>query len=238
MYDNFPESQSQAPQDVLASPQADAIKDADLRIIKPTDLREYEDWANDEQVCQRFLAGRPSTWRVAVQSYWRDRVSRRHLAAELGQGLETTKNLLRAIRKAAKDSQSGKPKRKLTIETQWPPRPHTEINVGDIFSICDGDPNAIAHAEEYHRLSITNQLLMFDAEIAAKLVEVLRHSDAIGQTQNKAITLGLLAKVDELKGSVAKADPFEGRAMFQSFTNQRTDYGDGRGRPRKQPATE
>src|SRR5438128_625803 len=116
--------------------------ETELRIIKPTDLRDCEGWANDETVCQQFLTDRPSTWRIAIQRYWRDRVTRRQLATELGQELETTKNLLRAIRKAAKDFQSGKARKTHTVETQWPGRPHTEINVKDILSISvDGNPD-------------------------------------------------------------------------------------------------
>jgi len=45
--------------------------------------------------------------------------------------------------------------------------------------------------------------------------------------------LHLIAEADELKASVAKDDPFAGRAMFQSFINVRTEYADRRGRPSK-----
>ncbi len=207
-----------------------------LRIVKPTDLRDFEDWVNDEPFCQGFLMDRPSTWRIAVQRYWRDRVTRRQLATELGQELETTKNLLRAIRKAAKDFLSGKPpRRKHAVETQWPRRPHTEINQHDILAICEGDPEAIAHAEEYRRLSILNQLSLFSPAISGELVNVFGQSDAVEETGREEIVARLIAEADELKASAAKDDPFAGRPLVQPFTDARTEYhADRRGRPRKQ----
>jgi len=229
MYDeNFPEDENgpqDAPQDAIASPQAHEVPEVPeaLSIFKPTDLRDYEGWANDENACQRFLTDRPSTWRKAVQRYWRDRITRRQLAIELGQELETTKNLLRAIRKAAK---SGKPRKTHAVETQCPRRPHTNINPCDVLAICiDRDPDAILYAEEYRRLATINQLLLFDPAISGKLVRLFEETTG---------TETMLARADELKASVSKDDPFVGRALFQNFKGREPNYHfDRRGRPRK-----
>jgi hypothetical protein len=232
MYDEDQEGQPQAQQDAIASLQTDAIREAGLRTAKATDHRNYDDWSNDEGLCQRFLIDRPSTWRTAIQRYWRDRCTRRELATELGQSLETVKNLLRRIRKAVK-SPGKKPSAKL--ECQWPRRPHTEINERDILAICDGEAEAIAHAEEYRRLSILNQLSLFSPAITGELVKMFEQAvdDAIEETGSK---IGrLVAKADALKASAAKDDPFAGRPLIQSFTDARTEYhADRRGRPRKE----
>ena len=109
MYDeDFADFPGPNPQDAVASPQTHVIQEAGLRIARATDHRDFDDWATDESLCQRLLTDRPREWRKAIERYWRERCTRRELANELGLDLETVKNLLRAIRKAAKDFKSGK----------------------------------------------------------------------------------------------------------------------------------
>src|SRR6266446_6407050 len=194
MYEDFPEDQPNGPQDAIANPQTHVIQDAGLRIAKATDHRDFDDWTADESFCQRFLTDRSREWRTAIQQYWRERCTRRELATELGLSLETVKNLLRRIRKAAKDFQSGK-KRRHALEIQWPRRPHTEINERDILAICDGDPEAREHAEEYRRLTIINQLSLFAPAISGQLVTIFEHS--VGRTGCE--TASLIAEADGLK---------------------------------------
>src|SRR5260370_931512 len=118
MYEDFPEGRPNG--------QTHEALDAGLRIAKATDHRDFDDWAADESFCQRFLTDRPREWRTAIQRYWRERCTRRELANELGLPLETVKNLLRRIRKAAKDCQIGKRRQTLqrkarTSARTWPP---------------------------------------------------------------------------------------------------------------------
>lgn len=217
--EDFPDCEPQRPQDSPASPQNNAAQEAGLHVAKATDLRDFEDWANDEGFCQRFLMDKPATWRKAVERYWRDRCNRKELTAELGLDLETVKNLLRRIRKAVSDEQSGK-KRKPTTEVQWARRCHSEINAADIHAICDGDPEAIAHMEEYGRLNVIERLRMFSPAIADDLIRTLEHFET--NKQNQAITSGLLAKAEKLKPKDVKPDPFLDRPMIAFFADDRT----------------
>ena len=257
---DFPDCERQCPQDASASPQSQAAQEAGLRIAKVTDHRDFDTWTTDEEFLQRFLMDKPA-WRVAVQRYWRDRCTRRELASQLGIDLETAKNLLRRIRKAARNFQSGTITRGLSREdVQYPGRPHCGINAADIHAICDGDEDALAHMEEYGRLITIERLNMFAPAITGELVKVFDHSEAIGNSQREAITSGLVTRAETLKARAVRPDPFIDRPLFSIFLDQRTsmripDTENGitrwkarrigrseaepieRGRPRKKPAT-
>jgi len=146
--------------------------------------------------------------------------------------------LLRRIRKAAKDFQNGHIK-ELYRGGQFPGRLHTQISASDIFAICiDGDPEAIARAEEYHRLTLVSRLKTMFGKISGPLMKILDQSEALGTTSIE-VAAHLIAEAEELKASVAKDDPFAGRPLFQNFTGPEPNYReDRRGRPRKQAATE
>ena len=207
-----------------ASPQIDAAQ-AGLHVAKLTDHRDFDIWSTDEGVCQRFLIDKPATWRTAIQRYWRERCTRRALASELGVDLETAKNLLRRIRKAARDFQNGTITIRLSRHedgVRYPGRPHSGINARDIESICDGDEDALAHMEEYGRLNIIERLTMFSSAISGELIKTFEHSEAIGDSQRENITSRLVAKADALKAKVVKPDPFIDRPLFSIFPDQRT----------------
>jgi hypothetical protein len=205
-------------QDAIASSQAHATQEAELHIAKATDHRDFDAWAADESFCQQFLTDRPREWRTAIERYWRERCTRRELANDLGLSLETVKNLLRRIRKAAKDFQNGHIK-ELHREGQFPGRLHTR-------------------AEEYHRLTLVSRLKMFGqisgtAKTSGPLMEILDQSEALGTTSIE-VAAHLIAEAEELKASVAKDDPFAGRPLFQNFTRPEPNYReDRRGRPRQ-----
>lgn len=260
----FPDCEPQCPHNASASPQTNAAQEAGLHVAKVTDHRDFDVWTNDEGFCQRFLIGKPATWRTAVERYWRERSTRRELAVELGLNTESTKNLLRRIRKAARDFQNGI----ITIRglsrpedgVRYPGRPHSEINARDIEAICDGDEDALAHCEEYGRLNTIERLKMFSPAISGELIQTLEHLEA--NKQNQAITSGLLAKAEKLKAKAVKPDPFMDRPVIALFADEcttmripETDESGvtrwkartigrseaepiGRGRPRKKPATD
>lgn len=212
----------QCPQDE-SNPQIDAAE-AGLHVAKATDHRDFDVWAADESYCQRFLTNRPSTWRTAIQRYWRERCTRRELAEELGLNLESTKNLLRRIRKAARDTQNGTITLRLSHNEEgvrYPGRPHCGINTRDIEAICDGDEDALAYCAEYGRLNVIERLKMFSPAISGELVKTFQHADAIGHT-NEAITSGLVAKSETLKAKIVKPDPFMNHPVVALFADECT----------------
>jgi hypothetical protein len=220
-----------------------------LRIIAaPTDRRAYDDWAYDDEFCHQFLLhvsathpehqGRAAVWKQAIDRYWRDKCSRRELADELGKSPDAVKSLLTLIRKAAErfktDGHAGF-KSERTETVSWNGRVHSAITANDVGRIIDGDREAIAHAEEYRRLTVHNQLTFFDSKISNKLVELADESDAMGTTGAAG---HLITEANRLKASVAKDDPFVGRPMFQDFAGRQPNYReDLRGRPTKKKTT-
>lgn len=210
------------PEQYASGPHSNAAQEAGLHVAKVTDHRDDDVWTDDQGFLQRFLMDKPATWRTAVQRYWGERCTRRQLASELGVDLETLKNLLRRIRKAAQNGT-------VTIRglsrqedgVRYPGRPHCGINARDIEAICDGDEDALAHCEEYGRLNIIERLDMFSSAITDDLIQTLDHFEA--NKENDAITSGLLAKADALKAKVVKPDPFVDRPLFSQFPDQRTE---------------
>ena len=218
-----------------------------LRIIAaPTDRRAYDDWAYDDDFCHHFLLhisnthpdhhGRAAKWDRAIKWYWRGRCSRRELADELQIGIDAAKSLITLIRKAAEkfkaDGHAGF-KSTSTGSSSWNGRVHATITAKDVGRIIEGDREAIAHAEEYHRLSIHNQLTFFDSKISDALIAILNESDALDKTDSQAAA-DLITKANALKKSVGKDDVFWGRPLIQNFTVPQPNYHeDRRGRPRK-----
>jgi len=194
-------------------------------IAAPTDRRAYDDWAYDDEFCHQFLLhitathpehkGRSAIWDRAIKRYWRERCTRRELADDVQIGIDAAKSLITVIRKAAEkfntDGHAGF-KSDATSTASWTGIAHT-INRFDILAIAEGDRQAIAHAEEYHRLTVRNQLSLFDPAISNKLAELADESDSLGTTQGAG---HLIAKADELKANVAKPDQFEGRPLIQT----------------------
>lgn len=220
-----------------------------LRIIAaPTDRRAYDTWAYDDEFCHQFLLhvsethqdhqGRAAKWDRAIKRYWRDRCSRRELADELQIGIDAAKSLITLIRKAAEKFQSeGHAGFKSTVTSTacWDGRVHATITANDIDRISEGDHEAVIRAEEYHRLSVRNQLTLFDPKISKRLADLADESDAVGITGAAG---HLITEANRLKASVAKDDPFVGRPMFQDFRIPQPNYReDLRGRPTKKKTT-
>lgn len=217
-----------------------------LRIIAaPRDRRADDAWAYDDEFCHQFLLhitathpehqGRAVVWKRAIERYWREKCSRRELADELQIGIDATKSLLTLIRKAAEkfkaDGHAGFKSEIATTTASWNGRVHSAITANDVGRIIDGDREAIAHAEEYHRLTIRNQLGLFDPHICKKLEELANQSDALGDTRAAG---HLITEANRLKAKFAKDDPFVGRPMFQDFAFRKPNYReDMRGRPHK-----
>ena len=221
----------------------DEIRDLEgLRIVAaPTDRRAYDTWACDDGFCQQLLLhvtathkqqeGRAAVWSRAIQRYWRDRCSRRELADELGIELDSVKSLLTLIRKAAEKFKSEghagfkSDGGQISETASWTARSHTTITAADIYEIAFGNSDAIAHAEEYRRLTVRSQLELFDPQISAQLENILDQPEIVAAD---------VARADELKARVAKDDAFEGRPLFQTFLPRQPNYHeDRRGRPRK-----
>src|SRR5712672_2633815 len=87
-----------------------------LRTYTP-DRRDYDDWANNDEFCHALLLHKSAHatpvvighWNRAIQSYWRERKSRRELATELDLSLDAVKSLLRTIRRAADEFRKSGP---------------------------------------------------------------------------------------------------------------------------------
>jgi hypothetical protein len=144
---------------------------AQLRIISPTDRRQFDQWAFDDEFCHDFLLhvfanqhqkDRAWAWKRAIDLYWREGKSRRQLAAELDRSLDAVKSLLTTIRKAAEkfilggkvvkeppEFRASRPAYALTAHV---------IRDSDILALAEGDKAARIFVEEYHRLSVATLL--------------------------------------------------------------------------------
>src|SRR6267154_2467027 len=155
-------------------------------IAAPTDRRAVDDWAYDDEFCHEFLhhvaathqqPGRAANWRQAIQRYWRDRCSRRELADEFGITVDAIKSRLTLIRKAAEafktHGHAGFKSDGYQVPA-WSGRVHSGITANDIHRIAiDSDCEAIARAEEYHRLTLLHQVKLFDQRISPQLQNIL-----------------------------------------------------------------
>jgi hypothetical protein len=140
------------------------------------------------------------------------------------------------IRKAAErfdaDGHAGF-KSDTTSTASWNGRVHSAITANDIQRIIDGDHEAITHAEEYRRLTVLNQLTLFDSKISKQLAEIVGKSELLGTTSSQAAA-DLIIEAAVLKAGVAKSDQFEGRPLIQTLKRSEPNYHeDRRGRPRK-----
>jgi hypothetical protein len=142
-----------------------------LRIIAPTDRRQFDTWAFNDDFCHDFLLhvfanqhqkDRAWAWKRAIDLYWREGKSRRELANELDRSLDAIKSLLATIRKAAEqfiaggqavkepsDFREGGPAYGLVAHV---------IQESDILALAEGDKAAQIFVEEYNRLSIISLL--------------------------------------------------------------------------------
>jgi len=221
---------------------------AQLKITSPTDRRGYDSWAFDDDFCSAFLTDTavclPKTkvwmWRRAIEIYWRGGQSRRELANDFGLSLDAVKSLLTTIRKSAQDfTAHGRPASEPVESSRPSPKkwtlPHV-IREGDILALAYGDEETSFFVEEYRRVTTEAWLQLFDSQVSSTLIQTLRHSEAIGKVESLGATpiaIGLVSKAVELKLSVAKDDPFEGRAIFTDFGPTPVQY-ENRGRPRKE----
>jgi hypothetical protein len=219
-----------------------------LRVIAPTDRRQFDQWAWDDSFCANLLdhafanPARPEQgrwhWKQAIEIFWRGNKSRRDLANELGLTFDAIKSLITTIRKTAEDfktagsiaaQHNSSPK---TPKTNWS-LAHT-IGTTDIFALFDEDAEkakaASTFLEEFRRLSTINLLGLFNDGISGRLIDAFQEGNGDAQCVETP-------EITALKLSVARDDPFEGRPFCSQPVQwtKRTKYEIGqRGRPRKE----
>lgn len=222
-----------------------------LRVVAPTDQRDFDTWAFDDKFIEKLLADtfgnrhqkkQRSTWQATIEMYWRKtpRMSRREVADALGQSLDTVKSRITKIRQTAKAFLSCGAIVRVpeTDETSCWPGHATLIERPLMWVLAGGSTEKAQEAadiftEEYRRLTTINQLRLFHESISGNLIDLLKHSDALGVVENQEIVKEISAKADKLKRTRQIVDAFEGRTL-QICEDQRTRYKpDGRGRPRK-----
>jgi hypothetical protein len=144
---------------------------AQLRIISPTDRRQFDRWAFDDEFCHDFLLhvfanqhqkDRAWAWKRSIDVYWREGKTRRELAAELDRSLDAVKSLLTTIRKAAEKFTAGgqvvkEPSEFRESRPAYPMTAHV-ISDDDILALAEGNKAAQIFIEEYHRLSVETLL--------------------------------------------------------------------------------
>lgn len=220
-----------------------------LRTFVP-DRRDYDDWAYNDEFCRGLLLQKGASaqidvatvrhWVAAIDLYWRLRRTRRELADTINLSIDAIKSLLSTIRNAAAAYNKYQPDQSENDGTpsKFNGRVQTHITARQILEFVDGDPEIVAYVEEFRRLSIAAQLKLFDEKISEPLTKTLEQSDALGYTNNEFAVARLIGRANDLKFSVAKDDPFEGRPIFQTLEPREPNYHcDRRGRPRKSVRT-
>jgi hypothetical protein len=167
---------------------------AQLRIIAPTDRRQFDTWAFNDDFCHDLLLhvfanqhqkDRAWAWKRAIDLYWREGKSRRELAAELDRSLDAIKSLLSTIRKTAEKFIAGgkvvkEPSEFRESRPAYPMTAHV-ISDDDILALAEGNKAAQIFVEEYHRLSVQS------------LLELTTFVDAPTAESEKVITLPITA---------------------------------------------
>lgn len=129
------------------------------------DHRDLDTWAYKDDFITDFIASlgsrqqsRAYIWKRAIDLYWRQRLTQRHLAAELSLSFDGTKSLLKTIRKAAETFQKNGAVRTGDYD---PVLPHVSkgfcrtIGKAEILGLLDPyDEETKQFVEEYGRLEI------------------------------------------------------------------------------------